>query len=122
MFDKAIGVNIMKIKIVCSVVLLFFVLTGCKKQEKGNPGLNEIWLEYKAYNPTQLTVAVGTTVTFTNKDNANHSVTETGNLFDSGTIKSGNSYTYQFNTAGTFYFYCNYHSSNSAEQGAIRVQ
>ncbi len=112
----------MKIKIVCSVVLLFFVLAGCKKQEKGSPGINEVWLEYKAYNPTQLTIAVGTTVTFTNKDNANHTVTSTGNLFDSGTIKSGNSFTYTFSTAGTFYFYCNYHSSNSAEQGAIRVQ
>jgi len=111
----------MKTKIVYTSFLLFFVLTACKKQEVGSPGKNEIFLEYQAFNPTQLTIPVGTTVTFTNKDNANHTATATG-LFDSGTIKSGNSFTYTFNTAGTFYFYCNYHSSNPAEQGAIRVQ
>ena len=109
--------------------LLFFVLltssfcfTTCKKEEKGTPGPNEIWLEYKAFHPSQRSVAVGTTITFTNKDNANHSVTSTNNLFDSGRIKSDESWTYTFNTAGTFYFSCNYHSSNSSEQGAIRVQ
>ncbi len=112
----------MKIVITCSVFLMFFVLTSCKKKDLGSPGINEIWLEYKAFNPTQLAVAVGTTVTFTNKDNANHSVTSTNNLFDSGTIKNGSTFTYTFTTAGTYYFFCNYHSSNPAEEGAIKVQ
>ena len=112
----------MKLKILCSAILLSFVLAGCKKEDRGSPGVNEIWLEYKAYNPTQLSVVAGTTVTFTNKDNANHSITETSGLFDSGTIKSGNSYAYTFNDKGTFYFFCNYHSTNSAEQGAIQVK
>lgn len=112
----------MKIKIIYSSLLLIFVLTGCKKKDKGSPGINEIWLEYKAFNPSQLTIPVGTTITFTNKDNASHSATETNGLFDSGTVKSGSSYSYTFTSKGTFYFYCNYHSSNPAEQGAILVQ
>lgn len=99
-----------------------FILCGCKKEEKGSPGTNEIWLEYKAYNPSQLVVTAGTTVTFINKDNASHTVTSTNNTFDSGTVKSGNNFTYTFNDKGTFYFYCNYHSTNSAEQGAILVK
>ena len=104
------------------LLLSSFCFTTCKKDDEGDPGPNEIWLEYKAFHPSQRSVAVGTTITFTNKDNANHSVTSTSNLFDSGRIKSGNSWSYTFNTAGTFYFFCNYHSSNSSEQGAIRVQ
>jgi plastocyanin len=111
----------MKIKIFTLFLFLAIAHISCKKQEKGNPGPNEIWLEYKAFNPTQLTVAVGTTVTFTNKDNADHTATSTGN-FDSGKIKNGDTFTYTFTTVGTYYFYCNYHSSNSSEQGAIRVQ
>lgn len=108
----------------CIAFLLMFSLfvVSCKKEEKGMPGTNEIWLEYKAYNPPQLVVTAGTTVTFTNKDNANHTVTSTNNTFDSGKVKSGDNFTYTFNTAGTYYFYCNYHSSNSAEQGAILVK
>jgi len=103
-------------------ICIFFLFANCSKKPEGSPGKNEIWLEYKAYNPSQLVVAVGTTVTFTNKDNADHSVTETTGLFNSGKISSGNTYTFTFNTAGTYYFTCNYHSSNSSEQGAIRVQ
>lgn len=102
--------------------LSLILLLGCKKEEKGSPAANEIWLEYKAYNPSQLVVAAGTTVTFTNKDNASHTVTSTNSSFDSGTVKSGNNFTHTFNDKGTFYFYCNYHSTNSAEQGAILVQ
>lgn len=95
---------------------------GCKKQDPGTPGENEIFLEYKTFNPTSLGVKKGTTVTFINKDNANHTVTSTSSLFDSGKIKSGDSFTYTFNDEGVFYFYCNYHSSNSQEQGAIVVK
>lgn len=103
-------------------ILILVLIYGCKKEEKGSPGPNEIWLEYKAYNPSQKVITPGTTITFTNKDNASHTVTSTSNIFDSGTVKSGNTWTYTFNDIGTFYFYCNYHSTNSAEQGAILVK
>lgn len=103
-------------------VIIILVMMGCKKQDPGTPGENEIFLEYKTYHPTQRSIKVGTTITFINKDNANHTVTSTNKTFDSGTIKSGESFSYTFNTAGIFYFYCNYHSSNSQEQGAIAVQ
>lgn len=102
--------------------LFSLLLFNCKKEEKGDPGPNEIWLEYKAFHPTQLVVAAGTTVTFTNKDNANHSVTENAGAFNSGRIKSGDAWTFTFTTPGTYYFYCQYHSSGSSEQGAILVQ
>ena len=112
----------MNTKLALSAVLALAFSWSCKKEDKGSPGPNEIWLEYKAYNPSQLVVTPGTTVTFTNKDNASHTVTSTSNIFDSGKVKSGDTYTYTFNDLGTFYFYCNYHSNNSAEQGAILVK
>lgn len=112
----------MKIRLFFLAVAITTIWMSCRKEEKGNPGPNEVWLEYKAYNPTQLTVDSGATVTFINKDNANHSVTSNSGIFNSGKISSGNSYTYTFNTEGTYYFYCSYHSTNSAEQGAIVVR
>ncbi len=97
-------------------------LTGCKKTEIGTPGENEVFLLYKTFTPTQLTIKKGTTVTFTNKDNANHSVTANNHLFDSGKITSGTSYTYTFNDVGSYFYSCNYHSSIQQEQGVITVQ
>lgn len=104
--------------LICSSILC----TTCSKKPKGTPGPNEIWLQYKLFQPAQLTVNVGTKITFINKDNANHWVTNVNGIFDSGKITSGNSYSYTFNKAGTYSFYCNYHSSVTAEQGYIVVQ
>lgn len=94
----------------------------CSKKPKGTPGENEIWLQYKLFQPSQLIVKSGTTVTFTNKDNANHSATNINGLFDSGKISSGQSYSFTFTKTGSYSFYCKYHSSVNAEQGYITVQ
>ena len=106
---------------IISIVMILLGM-GCKKQDPGSPGENEIFLEYKTFRPNQRSITKGTTITIINKDNANHTATSTNKTFDSGTLKSGESFSYTFNDAGVFYFYCNYHSSSSQEQGAIVVQ
>lgn len=103
-------------------VFIITLIVSCKKTNPGTPGKNEIFLQYKTFNPTQLSIQKGTMVTFINKDNANHTATSTNKLFDSGKLESGVSYSYTFSNAGTYYFYCNYHSSSSQEQGVIIVQ
>jgi len=64
------------------------------------------------YSPSKIVVVIGVnnTVTFTNKDSVTHTVTATDNSFNSGDIKAGQSWTNTFTTAGTFSFYCIYHS------------
>lgn len=107
-----------------TIMLVFVLITliQCKKTEIGNPAENEIFLLYKLFNPSSLAIAKGTTVKFTNKDNANHSATSSGGLFDSGKIESDKSYSYTFNNAGTYNIFCKYHQSNMQEQGYIVVQ
>ena len=95
---------------------------NCTKAPKGSPAQNEVWLQYKSFNPSMLSVSVGTTVTFTNKDDADHWVKSSTGLFSSGKISSGNTFTYTFSTAGDYNFYCPYHSNIPAEQGSIHVQ
>jgi plastocyanin len=58
--------------------------------------------------PSSITVAVGTTVTWINKDNVTHTVTSEDN-FSSGDVIPGNNYSYTFKTAGTYSYYCKYH-------------
>jgi plastocyanin len=112
----------MKATLLFSILCLSFLVNSCNKAPKGTRGENEVWLEYKLFVPQQLVVKAGTTVTFTNKDNANHTATNINGLFDSGKITSENSWSYTFDKPGTFSFYCNYHSSNTSEQGYIVVQ
>ncbi len=68
-----------------------------------------------AYEPMQLTIEVGTEVTFTNSDSAPHTVTAgtddqpTPDVFDSGLLQPGESFTFMFTDAGEFPYFCERH-------------
>ncbi len=62
-----------------------------------------------AFTGNSITINVGDTVTWTNTDGAVHTATSDTPLFDSGTLTNGNSYSFTFNTAGTFPYHCNIH-------------
>ncbi len=65
-----------------------------------------------AFNPVTIEVKVGDTVTWTNSDGFAHTATQkpSGSGFQSGTLKPGESFSYTFDTAGTFDYYCEFHS------------
>jgi plastocyanin len=69
-----------------------------------------------AFEPAELTVSVGTTVTWTNNDPTAHTVT--GDGYDIGTLEPGATGTRTFDTAGTFDYLCAIHPSM---QGSVVV-
>lgn len=90
--------------------------TGGAKGGSGGPGTNEVWIQGMAFSPSTITVAAGTTITWTNQDAVNHTVTSTDNtgLLNSSTISNGGTYSYMFATAGTYAYYCKVHPSMTA--------
>ena len=73
------------------------------------------------FQPTALTVAVGSTVTWTNNGNNIHALTSTDGLFDSGALAGGQSFSFTFDKAGTYRLLCRQHSLNGMA-GQIVVQ
>ncbi len=67
-----------------------------------------------AFSPSQISVKIGTKVTWTNKDNVAHAVTNNSGAFDSGTLNPGASYSFVFNTTGTFSYHCTIHPNMTA--------
>jgi plastocyanin len=59
-----------------------------------------------SYSPTTLTVAVGTTVTWKNTGTQTHTVTSQDQLFDSKLLDGGKSWSYTFDTPGTYRYFC----------------
>ena len=78
------------------------------------PGANEVWIQGSAYSPATITVTSGTTVTWTNKEGIIHTVTSNNELFDSGDIGNNGTYSFKFNAAGTFSYYCKLHPTMTA--------
>lgn len=72
------------------------------------------------FAPTELTVAVGTTVHFVNNSTTTHTVTADDNSFDSGDIPAGKSWDYAFTKVGKFHYTCGYHGPDMA--GTIIVK
>lgn len=56
-------------------------------------------------------VKAGTTVTWENRDNTQHTTTSTANppIWDSGILNPGQDFSHTFNSTGTFQYICNVH-------------
>jgi plastocyanin len=63
----------------------------------------------RAFNPDELDVAVGTTVTWTNTDVISHTSTSNAAGWDSGTVAPGGRFSFAFKSAGTFPYHCAIH-------------
>jgi plastocyanin len=71
-----------------------------------------------AFNPAQLNVAPGTTVTFVNNDTVPHTATANDGLFDSGVLEPGSSFDVWLDGSGTVTYHCELHPDM---QGSIVV-
>jgi plastocyanin len=80
---------------------------------------NNIAMKGLAFNPASLTIVKGAKVTWTNDDSTTHTVTSDTGAFDSGNLSPSNTFTHQFNDAGTFPYHCTIHPFM---KGTISVQ
>ena len=70
---------------------------------------NQVSIKNYMFTPMAITVKVGTTVTWTNTDSVNHTITADNNSTDapnSMDIGKGKSYDFTFKKAGTYTYHC----------------
>lgn len=74
---------------------------------QGSYNLNEA----QTYSPDTITVVIGVnnTVTWVNQDIASHTVTSNSDVFDSGNLNPGETWTYTFTAPGVYEYHCDYH-------------
>jgi len=120
-----------KIPKIEGTVSLFLFLIGllfissCSKDE-GSPtngastqGANEIFISGFAFSPASKTISVGTTIKWINKDGTSHTVTSgvpgtPSGVFNSGNFGQNGEFSFKFDQAGTFKYFCNIHQSMTA--------
>lgn len=66
------------------------------------------------YTPPEITIESGKTVTWLNNDSGLHTVTsgyydEPDDMFDSGQIEPEKTFSYTFETSGSFHYFCSLH-------------
>jgi plastocyanin len=70
---------------------------------------NTVAIKGFAFTPANITVKVGTTVTWTNQDQDAHTVTATGGAFGSQALNTGSHYTFTFTKPGSYDYLCTIH-------------
>lgn len=81
--------------------------------ESSTATANTVEIKDMAFTPASITVKKGTTVTWTNKDGVEHDVVETDGKTGpkSDLLANGKSYSFTYDTVGTFAYHCSVHPS-----------
>lgn len=110
--------NVMKAVVILSVLLAPYALIHVDAQEVVKVDIAEGSQKVdnnKFYVPARITVPVGSTVVWTNFDDAAHTVTDGtpeskwGRIFDSGIIRLDDVYEFTFNEPGKYPYLCALH-------------
>jgi amicyanin len=91
---------------------------GGQDQAESVAGDTEVEIEDFAFGPETITVKKGTTVTWTNKDSAAHTVTpdeESDAFIGSELLAQDESYSFTFNEVGTYTYHCQPHPQMTAK-------
>jgi plastocyanin len=72
------------------------------------PGV-EVKIDNFSFGPQAITVPVGATVTWTNRDDIPHTSVSTEGVFKSKVMDTDEKFSYTFTKAGTYPYYCSIH-------------
>jgi plastocyanin len=72
-------------------------------------GTAEVKIDNFSFGPATLTVAVGTTVTWVNRDDIPHTVVSTDGAFKSKVLDTDEKFSSTFSKAGSYPYFCSIH-------------
>lgn len=117
---------IMYLLFVVALLIIALPLAGCAGsgstagttvKETTAANSNQVICKNNRFVPDTLTVKVGATVTWVNQDSYVHTVTsgtspsDRSGLFDSGNLNGGKTFSFTFDKAGTYDYFCIPHFS-----------
>ncbi len=98
-------------------VLVMWAVIGLAAADPGNSF--QVTIDNFSFTPQNLTVKVGATVTWTNKDDVPHTVVNTAKKFSSRVLDTDDKFSYTFSEPGTYEYFCSVHPHMT---GKVTVQ
>jgi plastocyanin len=93
----------------CLGVLLLCAAGPCVVDAAATEPATVVMAKDFMFAPTSITVAAGSTVTWTNKDDEPHTVVSAEGLFRSAALDTEESFSFRFEKAGTYRYTCSIH-------------
>jgi plastocyanin len=99
-----------RIRFACAVAIGLMWLATYASIASENAGANEVAIDNFSFRPQTLTVAVGTKVTWTNRDDVPHTVVSIDKkTMVSQALDTDDQFSYTFSAPGTNDYYCSVH-------------
>ena len=95
--------------VVIAIVLLLGGSPSVAANDQPSPENAEVRIDNFSFGPQTVTVPVGATVTWTNRDDIPHTVVSTDGLFNSKVRGTDEKFSYTFAKAGMYPYYCSVH-------------
>jgi plastocyanin len=109
MTRKNMWVAGMAAPVMIGMLLLFAGSPRVKAVDQPSGASPEVKIDNFVFGPQTLTVPVGATVTWTNKDDIPHTTVSTDGVFKSKVMDTEDKFSYRFDKAGTYPYYCTIH-------------
>ncbi len=85
----------------------------------GGTGGAQVVMKNFAFDPADVTIKAGESVTWTNQDSVTHTVVADNGEFNSGDLANGATFSFTFAKAGTYPYHCSIHPTMT---GTVTVQ
>ena len=105
--------------VMIAVLLLLPGLPSVMANDQSSAANAEVKIDNFSFGPQTVTVPIGGTVTWTNRDDIPHTVVSTDGVFKSKVRDTDEEFSYTFTKAGTYPYFCSVHPKMT---GTIVVQ
>jgi plastocyanin len=109
MTGKNVWVASFTAAVVIAIVLLLAGSPSVAANDQSSAANAEVKIDNFSFGPQTVTVPVGATVTWTNRDDIPHTSVSTDGVFKSKVIDTDEKFSYTFARAGTYPYYCSIH-------------
>jgi plastocyanin len=95
--------------VMLGMFLLFMGSARVRANDQPAVANAEVKIDNFSFGPQTITVPVGATVTWTNRDDIPHTVVSTDGVFKSKVRDTDEKFSYTFSKAGTYSYFCSIH-------------
>jgi plastocyanin len=97
------------VPVMIAMLLLLAASPSVTANDQPSAANAEVKIDNFVFGPQTLTVPIGATVTWTNKDDIPHTTVSTDGVFKSKVMDTDEKFSFTFTKAGTYSYYCSVH-------------
>ena len=109
MTRKNVWIVGMAAPVMIAMLLLFAGSSRAAASDQPSAANVAMKIDNFVFGPQTLTVPIGATVTWTNKDDIPHTTVSTDGVFKSKVMDTDEKFSYTFTKAGTYSYFCSVH-------------